>query len=298
MTFSNFTAERQEFDNLFYSFGIDYLNKMTQNGICRGTFIGVPGLQEAELGNFVSTLFCKFALANKPKLSVKEVEQKKKPLLLYITLKDDISGILRNMYQYLKTDQGIQLSMEQVSALDTETVSEYVMSRLTTTGFEIKFSQFNPSETTHLTLIDYFNKLESLNYSLHFTTLNHIYLLRNTELTKTPPGQDERATLRRVRNFCVDRGTIFISPFLLSDDAARLLDVLENKNHFIKKVSGGNYYDECRTVAQELDLEIYVHTFAEAKGKYLTVQRGKYRSPKLIEDKYLFFEGFDVNSLS
>lgn len=290
MTSSNIINERQEFDNLFYSFGIDYLNKMTQNGVCRGTFIGVPGLQEQELSNFVSTLFCKFATTNKPTLTNKEVEQKRKPLLLYITLKDNLIDILRNMYRYLKIDDGFTLTEVQVNELEHKTITEYVNSRLTATGFEIKFCQFNPSEMSHLTLIDYFNKLESLDYSLHFTTLNHIYLLRNTALTNTSPGQAERATLRRVRNFCVDRGTIFISPFLLSDEAARLLDVLENKNDFVKEVNGRGYYKTCKTTDQELDLELYIHTFTEDKGKYLTVQRGKYRSPKVIEDKYLYFE--------
>lgn len=298
MTFSNFTAERQEFDNLFYSFGIDYLNKMTQNGICRGTFIGVPGLQEQELSNFVSTLFCKFATTNKPMLSKKEVEQKRKPLLLYITLKDNLIDTLRNMYRYLKIDDGFTLTEEQVNELEHKTITEYVNERLTATGFEIKFCQFNPFTVSHLPITAYFAELEREGYSLHFTVADHIFLLQTSELDKKLFGADKRNMLRHVRNFCVERGTIFISPFLLSDESAALLETMELKINFVKKVNGGNYYDEYKTLAQELDLEIYIHTFAEAKGKYLTVQRGKYRSPKLIEDKYLFFEGFDVNSLS
>lgn len=295
MTFSNFTTERQEFSNLYYSFGMDYLDKMTQNGVCRGTFIGVPGLQEQELTNFVSNLFCKFATTNKPMLSKKEVEQKRKPLLLYITLKDNLFDILRNMYRYLKIDDDFTLTEEQVNELEHKTITEYVNSRLTATGFEIKFCQFHPSEVSEASLIGYFAELESIGYSLHFTTIDRIFLLQSKESDKQPFGYGKRDIVRHVRNFCVERGTIFISPFLLSDESTALLEAMEFKINFVKEVNGGNYYDECKTLAQELDLEIYIHTFADAKGKYLTVQRGKYRSPKLIEDKYLFFEGFDIS---
>lgn len=288
MTFSNFTTERQEFSNLYYSFGMDYLDKMTQNGVCRGTFIGVPGLQEQELTNFVSTLFCRFATTNKPMLSKNDVEQKKKPLLLYITFKDNLIDTLRNMYRYLKMDEGFKLTEEQVKVLEHKIVAEYVNSRLTATGFEITFCEFYPTEVSETSLIGFFAELESMGYSLHFTTVDRIFLLQSKE-------SEKRDIVRRVRNFCVERGTIFISPFLLSDESAALLEAMEFKINFVKEVNGGNYYDECKTLAQELDLEIYIHTFADAKGKYLTVQRGKYRSPKLIEDKYLFFEGFDIS---
>lgn len=292
MSTATFINERQEFSNLFYSFGIDYLNKMTQNGVCRGTFIGVPGLQEYDLSNFVATMFCKFATTNKPVLSKRDVDEKRKPLLLYITLKDNLIDTLRYMYRYLKTEERIPLTEEQVSELEHKTITEYVNSRLTATGFEIHFCQFHPTEVSTASLISYFAELESMGHSLHFTTMDRAFLLQSNERVKQPFGVDKRDIVRHIRNFCVERGTIFVSPFLLSDEATGLLNVLENKTNFVKEVDGGNYYDECKTLAQELDLEFYIHTFTEEQGKYVTVQRGKYRSPKLVPEKQLYFEGF------
>lgn len=291
MTTSIQTNEREKFHNLFYSFGTEYLDKMTQNGVCRGTFIGIPGLQEDELTDFASALFCKFATSNKPKLTDKEVQEKKEPLLLYITFKDNIPAVLRNIYYYLKKEQDGELTADQVSELDMKSVTEYVVSRLTANGFDFKFCQLNPSVMTHLTLTDYFSKLESSGYSLQFTTIDHIFLLQNTGSTEKPYGYYKRDSVRHVRNFCVERGTILVSPFLLSDEAASLFNAAENKNNFVKEVNGGGYYKDCKTIDQELDLEFYIHTFPKVQGKYITIQRGKHRSPILVEDKYLYFAG-------
>lgn len=108
---------------------------------------------------------------------------------------------------------------------------------------------------------------------------------------------DKRDIVRRVRNFCVERGVVFVSPFLLSDEAKSLFNVLEDKTNFVKDVKGRGYYDGCKTVDQELDLEFYIHTFIQKQGKYVTVQRGKYRSPKLVQEKQLYFAGFDLDGL-
>lgn len=288
MTSSNFISERQDFDKLFYNFGIDYLDKMTDNGVCRGTFIGVPGLQEDELSNFVSNLFCKFATTNKPMLTEKEVEEKKKPLLLYITFKNNLFSTLRSMYRYLKMDESVPLTEEQVNELEHKTITEYVNSRLTATGFEIKFCQFYPTEVSDASFIGFLTELESMNYSVQFTNIDHLFLLQDSAYSKKPFGHDKRDIARHVREFCVERGIIFVSPFLLSDEAASLLNAMDNKINFVKEVNGNGYYKECKTMDQELDLEFYIHTFPEKQGKYITVQRGKYRSPKLIQDKHLY----------
>ncbi len=49
---------------------------------------------------------------------------------------------------------------------------------------------------------------------------------------------------------------------------------------FVKEIANKGYYDGCRTLDQEVDLEIYVHIVVKNGKSYLCVQRGKHRKPK------------------
>jgi hypothetical protein len=58
---------------------------------------------------------------------------------------------------------------------------------------------------------------------------------------------------------------------------------------FVKEIANKGYYDGCRTIDQEVDMEIYIHIEKYDGAAYLTIQRGKHRrSGKLTSERDLY----------
>jgi hypothetical protein len=47
---------------------------------------------------------------------------------------------------------------------------------------------------------------------------------------------------------------------------------------FVKVVANKGYYDGCKRLGQEPDLEMFIHIVKVHGSSYLTIQRGKHRS--------------------
>jgi hypothetical protein len=80
-----------------------------------------------------------------------------------------------------------------------------------------------------------------------------------------------------VRNFTAKRGIITITPHQLSTDAKQLTRL--GIDNFVQEIANKGYYDGCRTIDQEVDMEIYQHIVKVNGESYLTFQRGKHRKP-------------------
>ena len=80
-----------------------------------------------------------------------------------------------------------------------------------------------------------------------------------------------------------------MTPFQLSTEAKQLLRNGVPEHNFVNEIAEKGYYDGCKTVDQELDLEIYVHVFTYKRKKYLAVRRGKHRLPTVISEEDLYF---------
>lgn len=46
---------------------------------------------------------------------------------------------------------------------------------------------------------------------------------------------------------------------------------------FVAEIKNKGYYDGCRTLDQEVDMELYIHIVKVDGRSYLTLQRGKHR---------------------
>ena len=74
-----------------------------------------------------------------------------------------------------------------------------------------------------------------------------------------------------------------MSPHQLSSDAKQL--VREGRSDFVKQLPGKGYYDGCKRLDQEIDLEIHFHIEHLNGESFLTAQRGKHRWPTVIPEK-------------
>lgn len=274
-----------------YKLGWQDINKMTQGGIRRGECVGIEALQHKYKTGFSLTAFMQIALENSPIVTKEEAETGKKPLLIRISFEDNLTNNLQFMYQYLKASEGTPINQKDFGELSAEDMSAYILARLTATGFKIKMRRVDPSQWTYSSLINYILELEAQGYAVHVLMCDYLLKMPTTGCTQGPVGVDKRDMVRRVRNFCSARNISFISPFQLSTEAKQLIRNGVPEHQFVNEIAEKGYTDGCKTIDQELDLEIYIHIFNYKRRKYLSVRRGKHRLSTVIadEDKYVIY---------
>ncbi|MOA46462.1 hypothetical protein D3C78_1689770 [compost metagenome] len=60
-------------------------------------------------------------------------------------------------------------------------------------------------------------------------------------------------------------------------------------DQLVNEVAGRGFYDGCRTLHQELDMEMYLHIVEHNGAAYLTCRRGKHRISSITPSKDLYF---------
>jgi len=275
-----------------YKFGWQGANRMTQGGVRRGEAVGVEALQHKYKTGSTLSMFMQIALFNTPIVTKAEAEANKKPLLLRISFEDSLTTNLQFMYQYLKESEGIHVSKRDFEELPAAEMKDYVIRRLTATGFHIKMRRVDPSQWTYSSLLNYIIELEAQGYAVHVLMVDYLLMMPTTGCIQGALGADKRDMVRRVRNFCSARDIAFITPFQLSTEANQLLRNGVPEHQFVNEIAEKNYTDGCKTIGQELDLELYVHCFIHKRKKYLALRRGKHRGrPDIpVEDKFCMYK--------
>lgn len=275
-----------------YKLGFQDVNIMTQGGFRRGECIGIEALQHKYKTGFSLTTYMQLALENTPIVTKEEQEAGKKPLLLRISFEDNLTNNLQFMYQYLKAAEGIPISQKDFGELSAGDMTAYITARLTATGFKIKMRRVDPSQWTYSSLINYVLELEAQGYAVHVLMCDYLLKMPTTGCVQGAAGQDKRDMVRRVRNFCSARNIMFISPFQLSTEAKQLIRNGVPEHQFVNEIAEKGYTDGCKTIDQELDLELYIHLFTHKRRKYLSIRRGKHRLSTVIadEDKYVIYK--------
>lgn len=286
----------QNTNKLIYKTGWQRLNRMTQGGIRRGEFITIGALQHKYKTGFSLSVFTQIPIHNAP--IIMKGEEEKKPLLLRISFEDSLTNNLQFMYQYLKATDGIFLKSKDFENLSTEEMTEYVMKRMTATGFHVKMQRVDPSQWTYMSVINRIIELEAQGYAVHLLMLDYATLLPTTGCVQGPVGSDKKDLVRRIRNFCSARNIIFMTPLQLSSEAKMLVRNGIPEHTLVKDVAEKGYYDGCKSIDQDIDLELFIHLFSHKRSKFISVARGKHRLPTVVddEDKYflLKFPGINI----
>lgn len=271
------------------------LNRLTgdHNGFRRGETIVVGALQHNFKTGYTMNIFKHAALYNKPWMR----NPKKKPCLVHISTENDPHINMMWLYQNLmENETGVECDLAPFKDPDLEkrqasikAAAEYVQSKMTSNGYHIKMYRFDPSTTTFYSITDALDKLEQQGFEVHMLVLDYLNMCSKEGcITSGPTGSDVRDLFRRVRNYTSPRGITFVTPHQLSTEAKGL--VRNGVEDFVKEIANKGYYDGCRTIDQEVDLEIYIHIEKHEGRSYLTVQRGKHRkSGALTKDKDLYY---------
>lgn len=271
--------------------GFQGLNRMLGGGFRRGEEVVIPALQFQFKTGFSLTLFRQIAMYNEPYM----LDPTKKPLLVRISFEDSLAAnykfLCENIYEnkhHVKAD---------LTGMSTEDMAVYVRDNLTVTGYTIKMLKINPTEYSYRDLLNKLLSYEADGFEIHLCMIDYLPMLPTTGCTIGALGQDVRDLYRRMRNFCEPRKITLITPHQLSTDAK--MKFRDGSNNFVKTLVGGGFYDKCKTVDNEVDLELFVHIEIVNGVSYFTIQRGKHRYGALtpIEHQYIVLPFENIGAL-
>lgn len=263
-------------------FGNQGINRMfgDHGGGRRGEFILFSALQHNYKSGMVLNLIRQAAVYNKPYLK----DPAKKPLLLRMSFENPATLDVAYVYKIMMEQETGE--MVDIRTKTSEEMSDYVMNALTHNGYHVIFTHVDPTDFTFHDLFDYINKLEAQGYEIHLLELDYLNMMSKKGCTHGPHGYEVRDLFRRVRNFTSRKGILCITPHQLSTQAKEL--VRQGAENFVQEIANKGYYDSCKTIDQEVDMEIYIHLVKLNGDTYLTIQRGKHRKFSITPEKDLY----------
>jgi hypothetical protein len=185
-----------------------------------------------------------------------------------------------------------------IRTVDVKEASQYVSAKMTSNGYHFIMKRYDPSEFSFHDLFDVITGLEAEGYEIHLLNIDYLNMMTKRGCVQGVAGHDTRDLFRRARNFTSKRGITTITPHQLSSEAKQL--VRNGVEDFVKEIANKGYWDSCRVIDQEVDVEIYVHIVRIGSEAYLTVQRGKHRGTSEvtdIRDQYYVFRMHKVGSI-
>lgn len=263
------------------------VNEMTgdHGGFRRGDCILIGALQHNFKSGFLMNIPKQIALYNTPHM----LDVKKKPLILYISLENNLTDNILQLYASMRGE-------ETGKAIDTRLVKDteaaaYIKDRLSVNGYHFKMLRFNGNDFTYRKLFDLMDGYIQDGYELHLVSLDYMLMMSLEGCIGTNEAFMKRDLLRRIRNYTNPKKITFITAAQLSTEAKQL--VRNEVTEFVKEVANKGYYDGCKALDNEADLEITIHIEKPGDGySYLTMMRGKHRRPPPMtpeKDKYVVY---------
>lgn len=258
------------------------LNRMLGGGFRRGYEAVVGALQHNYKTGFTKQLFCQLPRFNEPYM----IDEKRKPLMISISFEDPLALNMPFVYRILWENKYNEPAPFDKSA---EEMAAFINAELGKNGYDVVFMHVNPTMWTYRDIQNIVLQYESLGYEIHCVLLDYLAMVPTTGCKVGGPiGSDMRDMFRRLRNFFSQKKITLITPHQLSTEAKILVrNGLEDT--FVQEIANKGYYDGCKTIDQEVDLELYIHIVKFNSRSWLCIQRGKHRLPKPTPEEYNYF---------
>jgi hypothetical protein len=267
------------------------LNDMLNGGQRRGEFVLASALPHNNKTGFSLDVFAGIAVYNVPFL----FDEKKKPMLLRISFEDDVEMNFNHLYKHFWEQEHKEVAVMVGKTADE--IAQYVMDKMTVNGWHVRMIKVDPSLWTIFDLFAYVRDLESEGFEIAMCMLDYMRKMPTTGCVQGVAGADIRDMARRCRNFFNARKTAFYTPHQISTQAKEIQRSVPKD--FVKMLPGGGYYDGCKSLDAEADIELFQHIEKHNGHSYLTLHRGKHRgAPVLADDqKYLVYQFYDIGGI-
>jgi len=275
------TRIKQRRDSKFiYKTGWECVNNMVQGGLRLGEFTTIAGLQHNYKTGFTLSLFTQMVTINKPIQRYKN----KKPLAVLFSLEDENENVFEFIYRYLKITYDNEI-VKDFDSLDNKEVVNYIRDKLKMNGWSVKIIRMDPNDITWFDIKKKMEIYQLEGFDLQVVFIDYLSQIRKDGLAQGPAGSDIKDLFKKARNFANINKILLVTPHQLSSDANQLLRNQLPPLEFVKYIANRNYYDGSKRIAQEIDLELYIHIAKKDKKPVLTVQRGKHRGHPNIDDE-------------
>ena len=262
------------------------MNRMTRGGLRLGQLTTVGGLAHNNKTGVSLSMFISGCIFNNPKNL--QTDQKKKPLMLLISFEDDMLIVLFNLYILLKENlENVKITDEDKQRLSSREAAEYVYKTLSNTGYDIRIIRADSSTWSYAEIQSCILQFESQGYEIHLTLIDYLNLANKNGLTHSRADADIQELFRRTKNFFAAKNIALLTPVQLSPDA---MELKRQGNKMLSlQISDGSYYEGCRGLSREPELEIFVDIVKDNGRKYQTFARGKHRGQNDTPEEHKFF---------
>lgn len=262
------------------------MNRMTRGGLRLGQLTTVGGLAHNNKTGVSLSMFISGCIFNNPKNL--QTDQKKKPLMLLISFEDDMLIVLFNLYILLKENlENVKITDEDKQRLSSREAAEYVYKKLSDTGYDIRIIRADSSTWSYAEIQSCILQFESQGYEIHLTLIDYLNLANKNGLTHSRADADIQELFRRTKNFFAAKNIALLTPVQLSPDAMELKR--QGNKMLALQISDGSYYEGCRGLSREPELEIFVDIVKDNGRKYQTFARGKHRGQNDTPEEHKFF---------
>nr|UVX43141.1 MAG: DnaB-like helicase C terminal domain [Bacteriophage sp.] len=249
-------------------------------GIRRGDMVVVGALTNNFKTGFTLSMFRQMCMHNVPYM----LDSTKKPLMLHISTENSQEDNMIIMYCHLYEDEfqtrvDVDVLKEEAKTNPQryQEIADYVMDKLTRTGYNVEFIRLNGPTTTYDKIFQIIKFYESQGYEIHAIVFDYLNMCSKQGCHASTIGGDVRELFRIIRSYTNPKGIAFITPHQISSEAYNLLRM--NTDDFVKQIAKKGYWDSCKVLQQEVDLEILLHIEVLYGKSYLTIHRGKHRKP-------------------
>lgn len=290
--------------NGILTFGLQGWNDLfgDHQGIRRGETVVISALQHKWKSGAMLSSAIQAAYFNKPTyLNLPEPkegqEDKRKAMFLHVTLENDALGELLFAYKYIREQlEGVPTSITNLSSEEKEYAKLYVNKFFNDCGFEFTICQFAAGEFGYSDLFNVIEGYEELGYEIHFISLDYMGKMSTRGCVDGPHGKNIQDLYQRLQNFMLRKKIALLTAHQMSTEAKAL--ERNGEEILVKAVCELGFYAGCRTVDNEVDMEIYQHIVKQGGRSYMTWQRGKHRKPGTVTPDLMRFCVYEMYELA
>ena len=267
------------------------LNDMINGGFRRGEFVVSSALPHKNKTGLSLDIFAGVAVNNIPYL----FNPKKIPTLVRISFEDDVEMNFNHLYRHFWEQEYGEVATTKGKS--PEDMAQYVMDKMTATGWDVIMIKVDPSLWTIFDVFAYIRELEADGHEVALCMLDYMRKMPTTGCIQGVAGADIRDMARRTRNFFNARKTTIFTPHQISTQGKEI--ARSTPRDFIKLLPDGGYYDGCKSLNAEIDLEIFQDIEKQNGHSYQILMRGKHRNAPIIPDekKYLVYQFHDIGGI-
>lgn len=252
-------------------------NKMLGSvGVLRRGTLGLIGaMQHRNKSGVLLKLFTHLALYNKPHFFFPE--RANKALLMHLSTENEVEENTLQIYKNLKEQEtGQYVDLQKI---DPREASRYVIRVFNDAGFHLMMQRVDGMSYKKLAQI--IDRLERDGYEIMACFIDYLKMFSSEGLDKNgPTGAWIQEIFNKVRNIFSVKKILGMTVHQLSSDAkVRARD--GNDEEFVDQMAGMSYWDGCKGIDREIDLEVIIDIVKEpgSKQSWQVFALGKDRQP-------------------